>query len=160
MRAREGAAVAAGDVLFVVSSERTSEMGDTQMLIGRELKRRAEIAERDVVCSKQRAEERIRALALRVTAIDGEIASFTQDAVLFKARERIADESLRRHEKLAATGFISAAQADTKREELLALQAQQQALGRNKAALERERMMPAGIDGDMYNGFNDQGLNV
>ena len=52
VRAKEGDTVAAGDVLFVVSSERTSEMGDTQMLIGRELKRRAEIAERDVVFSK------------------------------------------------------------------------------------------------------------
>ena len=140
VRAKEGATVAAGDVLFIISSERTSEMGDTQMLIGRELKRRAEIAERDVTFSKLRADERIRALVLRITAIDGEIASFTQDAVLFKARERIAAESLSRHERLAATGFMSAAQADAKREELLALQAQQQALSRNKAALERERV--------------------
>ena len=140
VRAREGAVVAAGDVLFVISNERTSEMGDTQMLIGRELKRRAEIAERDVVFSKQRADERIRALVLRVTAIDGEIASFTQDGVLFKARERIAREGLDRFERLSATGFMSSAQTDGKREELLALQAQQQALSRNKAALERERV--------------------
>ena len=140
VRAREGATVATGDVLFVVSGERTSEMGDTQMLIGRELKRRADIAERDGVFSKQRADERIRALVQRINAIDGEIASFTQDAVLFKARERIAREGLDRFERLSATGFMSSAQTDGKREELLALQAQQQALGRNKAALERERV--------------------
>jgi len=115
VRAKEGAAVAAGDVLFVVSGERTSEMGDTQMLIGRELKRRAEIAERDVTFSKLRADERIRALVLRITAIDGEIASFTQDAVLFKARERIAREGLDRFERLSATGFMSSAQTDSKR---------------------------------------------
>ncbi len=140
VRAKEGATVAAGDVLFIVSGERTSEMGDTQMLIGRELKRRAEIAERDVTFSKLRADERIRAIMLRITAIDGEIASFTQDAVLFKARERIAREGLDRFERLSATGFMSSAQTDGKREELLALQAQQQALNRNKAALERERV--------------------
>ena len=140
VRAKEGATVAAGDELFVVSGERTSEMGDTQMLIGREIKRRAGIAECDVAFSKQRADERIRALALRIAAIDGEIASFTQDAVLFKARGRIAREGLDRFERLSATGFISSAQTDAKREELLALQAQQQALNRNKAALERERV--------------------
>ena len=140
VRAKEGDTVAAGDVLFVVSSERTSEMGDTQMLIGRELKRRAEIAERDVVFSKQRADERIRALSLRINAIDGEISSFTHDADLFKARERIAREGLDRFERLSATGFMSSAQTDTQREELLALQAQQQALSRNKAALKRERV--------------------
>ena len=79
-------------------------------------------------------------MSLRINAIDGEISSFTHDADLFKARERIAREGLDRFERLSATGFMSSAQTDAKREELLALQAQQQALSRNKAALERERV--------------------
>ena len=139
VRAHEGDSVKTGDVLFVVSSERTSELGDTQALIARELKHRAQITERDVALSKQRAGERIQSLESRIRAIGGDIASFARDAELFAARERIAKEGLDRFEQLVSRGFTSSAQTDAKREELLALQAQQQTLNRNKAGLQRER---------------------
>jgi membrane fusion protein len=146
-RVSEGAKVAAGDVLFVVSGERVSELGETQALISRELKRRSELAARDVQLSRTRAEERIRAISERIRAIEGEIASFLRDAELYAARERIARDGLARFEQLASTGFMSNAQIDAQRETLLGLQAQQQALGRNKAALERERIsLAAQID--------------
>lgn len=142
-RVKEGDSVRAGDVLFVVSGERETEVRgerrETQATIARELGRRAEIAGRDALLSTQRARERSASLAARVDAIDNEIASFARDADLYAARQRIAIEGLERFERLSATGFMSSAQTDAKREELLSLQAQQQALGRNKAALERER---------------------
>ena len=140
LRVSEGARVAAGDVLFVISGERVSELGETQALIARELKRRAELSGRDVLLSKARAEERIRSLGDRIRAIDTEISSFSRDAELYAARERIARDGLTRFEQLANTGFMSSAQTDAQRETLLGLQAQQQALNRNKAALERERL--------------------
>ncbi|MCZ2136246.1 MAG: HlyD family secretion protein [Burkholderiales bacterium] len=140
LRVGEGARVAAGDVLFVISGERVSELGETQALIARELKRRAELSGRDVLLSKARADERIRSLADRIRAIDTEISSFSRDAELHAARERIARDGLNRSEQLARTGFMSSAQTDAQRETLLGLQAQQQALNRNKAALERERL--------------------
>ena len=40
VRVREGQAVAAGDVLFVISNERVSDAGATQALIGAELRHR------------------------------------------------------------------------------------------------------------------------
>ncbi len=138
-RGREGANVRAGEVLFVISGERTSELGGTQALIGVELKRRTELAQRDLMLSQQRASERIGSGQQRLSAIESEIASFERDAHLYRAREKIAKSSLERLEKLAATGFMSAAQVDPKREELLALEAQQQQMLRNRAALERER---------------------
>lgn len=139
MRVREGSVVAAGDVLFTIGSERTSELGGTQALIGLELKRRAELAARDVSLSQQRATERISSGASRISAIESEIASFERDVQLYRAREKLAAEGLARLEKLAATGFMSSSQVDPKREELLAIQAQQQQVLRSKAALERER---------------------
>jgi membrane fusion protein len=142
-RVTEGDTVHAGDVLFVISSERETEVRgerrETQATIARELTRRGEIAARDAVLSAQRARERTASLTARVDAIDSEIASFTRDAELYAARQKIATEGLQRFEQLSATGFMSSAQTDAKREELLSLQAQQQALGRNKAALQRER---------------------
>lgn len=52
-----------------------------------------------------------------------------------------------RFEMLASTGFMSSAQTDAQREALLALQAQQQNLSRNRAALQRERVtLAAQID--------------
>jgi membrane fusion protein len=139
LRVREGSAVSAGEVLFTISSERTSELGGTQALIGLELKRRADLAQRDVSLSQQRATERIFSGQQRISAIESEIASFERDVQLFRTREALAVDSLSRFEKLAATGFMSTAQVDPKREELLSLQAQQQQLLRSKAALERER---------------------
>jgi membrane fusion protein len=142
-RVKEGDHVAADDVLFVISGKRAIEIGgarsEAQTLISQALKLRLNAIEHDATLSKQRSAERIASLTARIVAIDTEIGSYRMDADLYAARQRIAQDSLSRHEKLSATGFMSSAQTDTKREELLALQAQQQALIRNKAALQRER---------------------
>ncbi len=142
-RVKEGDRVQAGDVLFVISAARAMESAgtrsDAQAVIAQALKLREDAIGRDAALSKQRAQERISSLATRATAIDSEIDSYRMDAGLYAARQRIAQDSLDRHEKLTATGFMSPALTDGKREELLALQAQQQALTRNKAALQRER---------------------
>ena len=136
----EGSKVASGDVLFVVSAERQSEFGGTQALIARELVRRAEIAKRDAILSKARADERVRSLSERVRGIEIEIVSFQRDSDVFTERERIARDSYKRHVDLAEKGFMSTAQADAQREAVLSLQAQRQVLLRNKASLERERV--------------------
>jgi membrane fusion protein len=142
-RVKEGDRVKTGDVLFVISGERTMEVGgirsDAQATITQALKLRLNGVERDAVLSKQRSAERVTSLTSRIGTIETEIGSYRMDADLYAARQRIAQDALSRHEKLSATGFMSSAQTDTKREELLALQAQQQALIRNKAALQRER---------------------
>ncbi len=142
-RVKEGDRVQASDVLFVISGERAMESAgnrsEAQAVISQALKLRLDATERDAALSKQRASERIGNLTTRINAIDAEIGSFRLDADLYAARQRIAQDSLDRHERLAATGFMSAALTDGKREELLALQAQQQAQLRNKAALARER---------------------
>lgn len=139
LHVREGSTVAAGDVLFTINSERMSELGGAQALIGLELKRRTDIAQRDELLSRQRAAERVSSGQQRISAIELDIASFDRDAMLHAAREKLAVEALERLEKLAEKGFMSSAQVDPKREELLALQAQQQQLLRSKAALARER---------------------
>lgn len=142
-RVKEGYSVREGDVLFVISGEREIEVRgerrETQAMIARELSRRAEISSRDALLSAQRARERTTSLTARVEAIDSEIESFIRDAELYSARQKIAMQGLQRFEQLSATGFMSYAQTDAKREELLSLQAQQQSLSRIKAALQRER---------------------
>ncbi len=139
VRVREGQTVAAGDVLFVISNERVSDAGATQALIGTELRRRVDIAARDAALSQRKLAERVASFNARIAAIDTDLTTFTRDATLFAERERIAKAGLERFEKLSQTGFMSAAQTDTQREQLLSLQAQQQALARNEAALKRER---------------------
>lgn len=139
VRAKEGAAVSVGDVLFVISGERTSDIGETQQLIALELKRRANMSDHDVLLSRTRAATRIASLESRISAIDVEIATFVKDAELHADRERIAADAFDRYQKLVTTGFMSPSQADAKREELLALQSQRQASLRSKASLERER---------------------
>jgi membrane fusion protein len=139
VRVREGQAVAAGDVLFVISSERVSDAGATQALIGAALRQRVELSARDAALSQRKLGERVAAYASRIAAIESDLNTFTRDASLFGERERIAKAGLERFEALSRTGFMSAAQTDAQREQLLALQAQQQSLARNEAALKRER---------------------
>jgi membrane fusion protein len=139
VRVREGQTVAAGEVLFVISSERVSDAGATQALIGAALRQRVVIAQRDAQLSERKLAERIASFTARIAAIENDLSTFSRDATLFAERERIARSSVERFEKLSQTGFTSAAQTDTQREQLLALQAQQQALARNETALKRER---------------------
>jgi membrane fusion protein len=139
VRVREGQTVAAGDVLFVISNERMSDAGATQALIGAELRHRINIGGRDAALSQRKLQERVSTLNARIAAIEVDLATFARDAALFAERERIAKSSVERFEKLSQTGFMSAAQTDKEREQLLSLQTQQQALGRNEAALKRER---------------------
>ena len=137
--AKEGKVVAPGDILFVVSSERTSVLGQTRKLVAQELTRRSQIVERDATLSRLQVNERARGIAARTLAISSEIASFARDEALIRERERIALDTLERYERMSSTGFFSSTQVASKKEELLALQMQQQALFRSKAALEREK---------------------
>jgi membrane fusion protein len=139
VRVREGQTVAAGDVLFIISNERVSDAGATQALIGAELRHRINIGGRDAALSQRKLQERVSTLNARIAAIEIDLATFARDSALYAERERIAKSSVERFEKLSQTGFMSAAQTDKEREQLLSLQTQQQALGRNEAALKRER---------------------
>jgi membrane fusion protein len=133
----EGARVARGDVLFVLSLERSSAAGDTQASVQRSLRER----ERSLADS---ASQQALLTQAQATAIDQRLADMRRErgqrlseALLHKQRLTLAGDALARLESLRRDNFISAAQLQAKHEELLGLQAQLQALERDAAAHER-----------------------
>ena len=137
-RAAEGASVRAGDVLFVLSLDRSVSGGDTQATVLRTLAERGQ--------SLRDAAEQARALlASQLASLDRrradlirERSSLETEAALLARRLALAEQALARLEALRGDNFISAAQVQSKAEELLGLQSQQQAHERQRAAHDRE----------------------
>ena len=138
-RAVEGARVRAGDVLFVLSLERAVAAGDTQAAVQRSLAAR-EKSLADAAAQQQALHaSQSTALARRLVDMQRESAALDAEAALASQRVKLAEESSARVESLRADNFVSSAQVQAKAEELLGLQAQRQALDRQRAAHVRER---------------------
>lgn len=136
---KEGQLVRRGDILFVLSTERSSrESPETQAAAIDKLKQRRaslekELAKQGAIDSlqTQSTQERIRAMELELQQLRGEMGIQQQ-------RVSSAQENLARYRTLIKNNFVSAAQAQQKNEELLEQQARQQALLRTRTALERD----------------------
>jgi membrane fusion protein len=133
-RVAEGQAVRAGDVLFVLSLDREAASGDTQAAIRRSLDAREHsLAE---AAAQQRAlhDSRTAALARRLSDMQRELTALDAEGALAQQRIQLAQQAQARLEALRADNFISSAQVQAKAEELLGLQAQRQALERQRGA--------------------------
>ncbi|MCU0968990.1 MAG: HlyD family secretion protein [Rubrivivax sp.] len=144
-RVTEGQAVQAGDVMFVIAVERPLLDEPAQSLVQRSLDER-ERSLRDAARQQQAlAETRRGALERRLQAIEVERLQVEAESALLRQRLAGAEQSLARFEALAGESFVSPAQVQARREELLSLQAQALALARQQATLAREA---AELDGE------------
>jgi membrane fusion protein len=137
-RAREGQAVARGELLFVLSVDRSTSGGDTQAAVQRSLASK----ERSLLEALQRQSE---LLATRRDALDRQLADRQAEWLQMEAESRLhrqrlalAQQSLEQFESLHRDNFISFAQLRAKSEEVLAVRAQLQALDRQRAVHQRE----------------------
>lgn len=136
-RAAEGARVRRGDVLFVLSLERSSAAGDTQASVQRSLQERERsltdsAAQHALLTHAQEA-----SLDQRLADLRRERSQRAAEAALQQQRIALARAALERLQSLRKDDFISPAQVQAKQEELLGLQAQWQALERDAASHER-----------------------
>lgn len=145
-RVADGAQVRAGEVLFVLSLDRAVASGDTQAAVQRTLAAR----ERSLAAAAEQQqtlyESQSTALSRRLADMQRERAALDAEAALAEKRIRLAEEAKARVESLRADNFVSSAQVQAKAEELLGLQAQLQAVERQRgvhlrevAALEAQR---------------------
>ncbi|SEK85517.1 membrane fusion protein [Roseateles sp. YR242] len=132
---QDGQQVQEGDVLFVLSLDSADPTGDglSQTLRERERSLDAAQAQQRALAQRQAAslKDRLETLQNTLRQADAELQLHTQ-------RESLSQESLRRLESLAKDQFVSSAQVQAKREELLGLQAQRQSLARERENLHRE----------------------
>ena len=144
-RVVEGQAVQAGEVLFVLAMERPLLASGAQAQVRRSLEdRRRSLGE---AAQQQQSLARTRLLAFdrRLASVESELAQLDAEAGLQQQRLVLAKQALARLQALQADQFISAAQTQSKAEDVLALRAAVQGLARQRAALLRDR---AEIEGE------------
>jgi membrane fusion protein len=136
--ASEGLAVRQGQVLFVLAVGQATLAGDTQDAVQRSLAQR----ERSLHGAARRQEQlqaaRVAALDRQIDGMHREVASTAAEAELQGQRLRLAGQAMARLESLRNDNFVSAAQVQNKAEEVLGIQAQLQALARQRATRLRE----------------------
>lgn len=146
-RVREGQAVRAGDVLYVVSEEviyapeldGASRAGVTSSILEKLKARqdiiRADSANSDALAERERAQERIRVASLQaeIGQLDGEIAT---------QAERLASKQAQyeRNAQAQAEGFLSPLGLQQKYDELLDQKARLQSMKRSRLALIRDQV--------------------
>ncbi len=138
-RVQEGQSVRAGDVLFVLALERPTLDAGTQAQVQRSLEERARSL-RDSADQQQRLLATQQAtLDRRLEALEGELAQLETQAAVQRQQLALARDALQRLESLENDQFISRAQVQARREEVLGLQSAAQALERQRAGLQREK---------------------
>ncbi|HET9024128.1 MAG TPA: HlyD family efflux transporter periplasmic adaptor subunit [Burkholderiaceae bacterium] len=138
----EGQAVRAGDVLFVVWSERMTEAagrgaGAHTAILEQLGRRRASLTE-ELERRARLVEQQEAALSRRLSALELEAEQLRLELATQAAREASSREQLVRFEQLAQQGFVSALTAHQRRDELLEQTARRQALDRGLLGVQRE----------------------
>jgi membrane fusion protein len=135
---REGQRVRQGDVLFVLSVDRSTASGDAQASVQRSLAEKQRSLQGAMQQQADLLEAQRSALERQLVDRRGELAQLESEAVLHRQRLVLAQQSLARFESLRNDNFISSAQVQVKSEEVLGVQAQLQALERQRATQLRE----------------------
>ena len=134
----EGQTVRRGDVLFVLSVDRTTLSGDTESAVKESLDAR----QRSLRSAAQQQTQLLQAQRAgheqQLSDLRRELEQMVAEAALHRERLALAQQSLARFESLRADNFVSQAQVQTKSEEVLGLRVQAQALERQRAAKLRE----------------------
>ncbi len=143
-RVQEGQAVRAGDVLFVLALERPTLDAGTQAQVQRSLDERARSLKDSAEQQQRLVATQQATLDRRLEALDSELAQLESQAAVQRQQLALARDALQRLESLETDQFISRAQVQAKREEVLGLQSAAQALERQRAGLLREKAALAG----------------
>jgi membrane fusion protein len=137
-RVAEGQHVRAGDVLFVLSLDRAAVAGDTQAAVQRSLAARELSLDKAAAQQQSLHDSQAAALTRRWADMQREQTSLEAEIALAQQRIKLGEEARARVESLRNDNFVSNAQVQARTEEVLGLQAQQQALERQRIAHVRE----------------------
>jgi membrane fusion protein len=138
----EGDRVTAGQVLFVLSSERMTPVdgsgASAQTAILEQLQRRRTSLVEELDRRAQLLGEQLAASTRRLADLQREAVQIGKERSTQAAREASAAAQVQRYEGLARRGFVSPLAVDQKRDELLDQTARRQAIERSQLAVQRE----------------------
>ena len=135
----EGQTVKAGDILYVLSSERhSSRLGDIQAAISREVElRQASLRDEMQKTRSLHQEERL-GLIKKIDALKNELVQLAGQIEGQRTRVKLAEETYGRYQGLLAQDYISRELLQQKQEEALDQKARLQSLERDRIAIGRE----------------------
>jgi membrane fusion protein len=132
----DGQIVKQGDVLFVMSSERSSSAkGDTQSAIGETLTSRITRLRNELSQQQQQTRQQQAALDKRRIALKGQQEQIDSEIALQQKRVQLAEASTQRYTDLQKSNFISEAQVQEKSADLLDQQSRLRILERGRSSL-------------------------
>ncbi|MEB0177339.1 HlyD family efflux transporter periplasmic adaptor subunit [Undibacterium sp. CCC3.4] len=136
----EGQLVHAGDVLFVLSSERSATHGEAQKTISSLLLTRRDsfVVEQEKMFEQN--QKRLVALRKRAADIGSEIAKIDEQIAMQGERMQLAVQAYQRYRDLQEMNYISAAQLQDAQAQRLDQEQRLAELARIKSATERELM--------------------
>jgi membrane fusion protein len=138
-RVKEGQAVRAGDVLFVLSGERSSGSANApQKAVSALLQNRRDSFDAELRQAGQQSRQRIAAQQRRSLDLTADIERIGGQIVLQQHRVALAEQAQKRYVDLQATSYISTAQLQDKQAELLDQRQRYADLQRAKSASQRE----------------------
>jgi membrane fusion protein len=137
-RVADGQAVQRGDVLFVISHDRSAGAApEAQAAITRQLEVRLESLEEDLEKQRALGGQRQSELHGRLSILRGELAQADSERALQESRVQSARVALRRFEDLKERGFVSDFQVQQKADELLEQRSRLETLKRSRLAVLR-----------------------
>lgn len=145
-RVAEGDVVRAGDEMFVLAMQGSTLAADARQQVERSLLERRRSLEDAARNQDRLAEAQAAALRRRLDELRREQRQLDAEAALHRQRLALAEQALARVESLSRDQFVSSAQVQTQKQELIGLQAQAQAIERQHAALARDR---AALEGEL-----------
>lgn len=136
-RVREGDTVRQGDVLVVLSLDRSSGEGETQAEVRRSLDERRRSLREAVDRQAALQEARSQALAARIAEMTRERGRHDERMQLQRERLSLAEQALAQFEALRNQDFIAPAQLRAKQQDVLEQRERLQALAQERAQHER-----------------------
>lgn len=139
VRVKEGQMVRAGEVLFVLSAERSSSnAGAPYQVVSNLMKIRRDSYEAELKQSSLQSIQRVAAAQRRASDLAKEISHIDEQMTLQLRRLALSDDSYKRYSNLQATNYISPAQLQDKQAELLDQHQRLAELQRIKSSSQRE----------------------
>ena len=139
VRVREGQAVHAGDVLFVVTSERSSAtQGEAERAVSKLLQARRDSIDAERSEQHLQLMQRLDALRRRAEDLRAESGRIDQQIALQRRRVALAVDSANRQSELHAAKFVSVASVQDRQADLLDQQQRLSELQRAKGAIARD----------------------
>lgn len=135
----EGQLVQKGDILFVLSSERSSSsVGSTQQVVSTLLQARRASFSEELHQSARQIRQRITSARKRAADLEMEVGRLKSQQDMQQTRVSLAEQAFQRYQELQKTNFLSQAQLQEKQAELLDQRQRHAELERSALSVRRD----------------------